>query len=326
MRLRTLLLVALTATSLSAAAQTTVAHFDMSLKNGQITESVSNTSYTVASQLPACTIASPSGDALRFDGYSNYVKAGLPVSTISTEAMTLSVTLAAESYPMMKVDVAEETPTFATICGNLDETGKKGFALELSSQGDLRARLYVDYSGGYMVTVDGSKKLPRGQWNMLTLTFDKSGNAINLYLNGEQIGTKRSNRCNLILGTNDFYIGKEATDVKSGPFLINTFCGAIDDIVINNEVAAPAAFTQQGVDFNYPAERYEGNIWHPQFHAMPSGSWTNETHGLIYSGGRYHVFFQKNPNGPYMSRLHWGQISSEDLYDWTEEPIAIYPG
>ena len=100
---------------------------DMSLNNGQITESVSNTSYTVVSQLPACTIASPSGDALRFDGYSNYVKAGLSASTISTETMTLSVTLAAESYPMMKVDVAEETPTFATICGNLDEAGKKGF-------------------------------------------------------------------------------------------------------------------------------------------------------------------------------------------------------
>lgn len=326
MKLKKLLLITLTAASLSATAQTTVAHFDMSLNNGQITESVSNTSYTVVSQLPACTIASPSGDALRFDGYSNYVKAGLSASTISTETMTLSVTLAAESYPMMKVDVAEETPTFATICGNLDEAGKKGFALELSSQGDLRARLYVDYSGGYMVTVDGSKKLPRGQWNMLTLTFDKSGNAINLYLNGEQIGTKRSNRCNLIIGSNDFCIGKDATDVKSGPFLINTFCGAIDDIVIYNEVATPTSFTQQGVDFNYPAERYADNIWRPRFHGMPSGSWTNESHGMIFSGGRYHVFFQKNANGPYMSRLHWGHISSENLYDWSEEPIAIYPG
>ena len=59
---------------------------------------------------------------------------------------------------------------------------------------------------------------------------------------------------------------------------------------------------------------------------MPSGGWTNESHGLIYSGGKYHVFFQKNANGPYMSRLHWGHISSENLYDWTEEPIAVYPG
>ena len=326
MKFGSLLFVALTTTSLNAIAQATAAHFDMSLNNGKITELVSNTSYTVSSQLTACTIASPNGDALRFDGYSNYVKAGLPASTISTETMTVNIILAAESYPMMQVDVAEETPTYATICGNLDETSKSGLALELSSQGNLRARLYVNYSGGYMVTIDGSKKLPRGQWNLLTLTFDKGGNAINLYLNGEQIGSKKSNKCDLIIGENDFYIGKDATELKAGPFLINTFCGAIDDIVINNEVAAPAAFTQQGVDFNYPTERYADNIWRPQFHGMPSGSWTNETHGMLFSNGRYHVFFQKNPNGPYMSRLHWGHISSENLYDWTEEPIAIYPG
>ena len=53
---------------------------------------------------------------------------------------------------------------------------------------------------------------------------------------------------------------------------------------------------------------------------------TNETHGMTYSRGRYHVFFQKNANGPYMSRLHWGHISSENLYDWQEKPIAVYPG
>ena len=59
---------------------------------------------------------------------------------------------------------------------------------------------------------------------------------------------------------------------------------------------------------------------------MPSGSWTNESHGMTYADGRYHVFFQKNANGPYMARLHWGHVSSADLCTWTEEPIALYPG
>ena len=305
--------------------QAQVAHFDMSLTDGKITESVSSQSYMVTSQLPACTIAGVDGDALRFDGYSNYVRAGLP-STLSDETLTILVTLAAESYPMMQVDVAETTPTYATICGNLDETGKKGFDLELSSQGDLRLRMYVDYGGGYLVTVDGSEKLPRGVWNNVTMTFDKAGNAVTLYLNGASIGSKKTNRCALLHSTTDFMIGKGAIDVKSGPFLINTFCGAIDDITVYNEVNIPTANGQQPTaNFNYPASRYEGSLWRPQFHGMPSGSWTNESHGLIYSGGRWHVFFQKNANGPYMSRLHWGHISSENLYDWTEEPIAIYP-
>lgn len=326
MTLKNLLtIVLLTACGTAATAQ--VAHYDMSLSEGKIMEQVSNLSYGVASQLPACTVNGLDGEALRFDGYSNFVKAGLPVSMFSAETLTLSVVLAAESYPMMQVDVAETTPSYATVCGNLDETGKKGFALELSSQGDLRVRMYVNYGGGYLITVDGSEKLPRGVWNHVAMTFDKDGNDVSLYLNGDKIGSKKSNKCALLHSTADFMIGKDATDKKSGPFLINTFCGAIDDIAIYNTATVPdMAMSGHSSALNYPASRYEGSLWRPQFHGMPSGSWTNETHGMIYSGGKYHVFFQKNANGPYMSRLHWGHISSENLCNWTEEPIAIYPG
>ena len=59
---------------------------------------------------------------------------------------------------------------------------------------------------------------------------------------------------------------------------------------------------------------------------MPAAGWTNECHGMAYSDGRYHLFFQKNADGPYMARLHWGHISSENLYDWREEKIALAPG
>ena len=325
MRLKNLLLMALTvALGTETMAQTAAAHFDMTLKEGKITESVSNTDYQVASQLPACNVAGIDGQALRFDGYSNYVRAGVPVSTLSTEALTVSVVLAAETYPMMKVDVAEDTPTYGTICGNLD--GKAGLALQLSSQGDLRFQFGSAYSGGFLFTIEGNKKLPRGEWCAVTAVLDKAGNSAKLYLNGEEIGSSRMSRSDIVHSTADFYIGKDATDVKSGPFLINTFCGLIDDIAIYNEVKTPASFSAQAADFNYPSERYADNIWRPQFHGMPSGAWTNETHGMTYSDGRYHVFFQKNANGPYMSRLHWGHISSENLYDWREEPIAIAPG
>ena len=148
MKLRTISLFAFTAMVTAAEAQAPAARFDMSLNGGQITELNSGQSYIVASQLPVCTVDGLDGKALRFDGYSNYVKAGLPVSNLSTEKLTVNVVLAAETYPMMKVDVAEDKLTYGTICGNLDEAAKKGFALELSSQGDLRLRVYVNYSGG----------------------------------------------------------------------------------------------------------------------------------------------------------------------------------
>lgn len=331
MRLKTLFMTSLAVlTATQVQAQEAVARFDMSLTNGSITETVTQAPYTVQSQLEAFTVKGLDGEALRFDGYSNYIKAGLPVSSLSEEALTVSVVLAAETYPMMQVDVAEETPTFATICGNLDEEAKKGFAWQLSSQGDLRFR--YGSANGFLMTVSGDKKLERGQWAVLTAVLDKAANAATIYLNGQSIGTGRMSNTGIAHGGSDFYIGKDATDVKSGPFLINTFCGLIDDIAIYNEVFSTelvntvAPETLPLPDFHYPAERYADNLWRPQFHGMPSGGWTNETHGMIYSGGKYHVFFQKNANGPYMSRLHWGHISSENLYDWTEEPIAIAPG
>lgn len=312
--------------SMKAVAQQPVVHFDMSLtQDGKITESVTKNAYAVTSQLPAFAVKSIDGDALRFDGYSNYVQTGISSSSMSTTALTLTVTLAAESYPMMKVDVAEDTPTYACIFGNVDENNKKGIALELSSQGDLQLRFAS--SDGFIYGIKGNKKLVRGQWNQVTAVLNKSGNSAKLYLNGEEIGTGRMNRKDIAHSTSNFFIGKSAEEMKEGLFHINTFCGLIDDIAIYNEAQTPSAFSSaETPDFNYPASRYEGSLWRPQFHAMPSGSWTNESHGLTYSNGRWHVFFQKNANGPYMSRLHWGHISSANLYEWTEEPIAVYPG
>lgn len=312
--------------SMKAVAQQPVVHFDMSLtQDGKITESVTKNAYAVTSQLPAFAVKSIDGDALRFDGYSNYVQTGISSSSMSTTALTLTVTLAAESYPMMKVDVAEDTPTYACIFGNVDENNKKGIALELSSQGDLQLRFAS--SDGFIYGIKGNKKLVRGQWNQVTAVLNKSGNSAKLYLNGEEIGTGRMNRKDIAHSTSNFFIGKSAEEKKEGLFHINTFCGLIDDIAIYNEAQTPSAFSSaETPDFNYPASRYEGSLWRPQFHAMPSGSWTNESHGLTYSNGRWHVFFQKNANGPYMSRLHWGHISSANLYEWTEEPIAVYPG
>lgn len=320
---------ALMLAAVPAMAQQQSAQFTMALNGANITERVSGQPYSVNSQLAPFTVKGIDGDALRFDGYSNFVKAALPAS-VSTETMTFSVLLAPETYPMMNTAEAENTPTFATICGNLSDGGKKGFAFQLSSQGDVRFAYGSAYSGGYATSVNGTKKLPRGQWSRLTAVYSKADNAVTLYLNGEQIGTGRTNRMALNPSTDTFWIGKDATELKGFGMHINTFCGLIDDISIYNaaltadQIAAlPLASTLP--DFAYPASRYAESLWRPQFHGMPTGGWTNECHGMTYSDGKYHVFFQKNANGPYMARLHWGHISSEDLCSWTEEPIAIAP-
>jgi sucrose-6-phosphate hydrolase SacC (GH32 family) len=63
----------------------------------------------------------------------------------------------------------------------------------------------------------------------------------------------------------------------------------------------------------------------PICHAQPPRAWTNEPHGLIHWGGKYHLFYQKNPNGPYWGHIHWGHMTSPDLLRWTEMPVALAP-
>ena len=319
------------ATMTVAYAQQPVVHFDMtSAADGTITELVSKQKYAVNSQLPVCDVEGLTDKALLFDGYSNYVKAQLTDGVMSTSQLTLNVVLAAETYPMMNTGEAEITPTYGTICGNLDAEGKSGFALQVSSQGHLRFTFVSEYAKGYTFTINGSEKLTLGHWNQVTAVLDKNNNAATLYLNGNSIGTCRMSRSDMLASTEPFYIGKSPNELKMGSFHINTFCGMIDDIAVYNEALTPDQLPQVQLstrpDFNYPASRYAASLWRPQFHGMPSAGWTNECHGMAYSDGRYHLYFQKNANGPYMARLHWGHISSENLYKWREEPIAIAPG
>jgi len=313
---------------LQATAGDIVASFDMALKDGCIVDAVSGSSYEVATNgsLAPLNVKGARGEALRFDGYANYIVASLPEKTL--QEFTFSAWIAPEGYPMMNATEAETTPTFATVAGCLDENGKTGFALQLSSQGDLKAKFYSKKFPGEIVATE---KVPLRQWSHIVLTLKTDGK-LYLYNNGALLGSTKT-MGEISLGAGELRIGKSADTLKSGEFNINTFCGLIDDICLydTEESSVIADNTAENApDFAYPASRYEeggiySRLWRPSFHAMPSGSWTNECHGMAYSGGRYHLFFQKNPNGPYMARLNWGHLSSADLCHWQEENIAFSP-
>ena len=163
-------------------AQQSSVHFDMTVIDGALKESVSNGTFTIVSQLPALSVAGVSGEAMRFDGYSNYVKAKLTNNPLSTTNLTINIILAPETFPMMNTAEAENTPTYATVFGNLDETAKKGFAIKLSSQGHLRFTFASAYAKGYLFTIDSSEKLPLGRWSQITAVLNKDANLAALYL------------------------------------------------------------------------------------------------------------------------------------------------
>jgi beta-fructofuranosidase len=63
----------------------------------------------------------------------------------------------------------------------------------------------------------------------------------------------------------------------------------------------------------------------PRLHRRPDHGWINDPNGLAVIDGRFHVFYQYNPDAPVHANIHWGHVSSTDLVRWRQEPIALAP-
>lgn len=297
-------------------------------EDGQVTETVKNKSYIVrgkhADNVPAVV-----GKGLRTDGYSSFVQVPLSNYSLSTQTLTVSFWTACQTYPMMVLDVADNRESAIISC--LDDTNKKGFAFFLYSQGRYGFTCYVN---GEKKTLSPAALFPKQEWVNLCATIDAANGSIVLYQNGQQVASAYGKGA-INLPTTNLYIGKSSVDVKADQFYLNTYNGVIDELQVYNEVLSPNEIAQRStlnsqlspiaMSLNIPASHWERDITRPRHHAMPAANWMNESHGMAYADGKYHVFFQKNGNGPYMSRLHWGHVSSEDLCNWTEELIAIAP-
>lgn len=316
--------IAAAAATLSLSAER-VAHFPMDVRDGQIVEAVSGERFAVGGHFAPENVDGAVGKALRFDGFTSHIDARLGnILPSGAKKLTVSVWVALPCYPIIQIDTDTSEKTAIVTCLNTDD--KTGFGFYVGFNGKYSFRTYI---GGWPVNIDVDTPLPVYQWNNLTAVIDCDARSVRLYNNGTEVGSSRANG-SISFAPSAFYMGQSSASRMEGPFELMSFNGLIDDVSIWNEALDAATIAgwkaENAPDLDIPASRFADDMLRPRFHGMPAAGWTNECHGLVYSGGRYHLFFQKNADGPYMARLHWGHISSENLYDWREEKIAIAPG
>jgi len=74
----------------------------------------------------------------------------------------------------------------------------------------------------------------------------------------------------------------------------------------------------------------ENDPHRPIYHFTGPESWINDPNGPIYHKGKYHLFYQFDPNVPAgggyaRSARCWGHAVSDDLVHWEDWPVAVWP-
>jgi beta-fructofuranosidase len=63
----------------------------------------------------------------------------------------------------------------------------------------------------------------------------------------------------------------------------------------------------------------------PQYHLLPAANWMNDPNAPIFWQGKYHMFYQYNPNGAFWGDMHWAHAVSADMVRWKHLPVALAP-
>jgi beta-fructofuranosidase len=72
------------------------------------------------------------------------------------------------------------------------------------------------------------------------------------------------------------------------------------------------------------AGNYTGAL-RPQIHYSPPTNFMNDPNGMFYLDGTWHLYYQYDATGLVAGNQHWGHATSQDLYHWTNQPIALFP-
>lgn len=267
--------------------------------------------------------------AFRSDGFSSSAKA--PLDLGDAQNFTVSMWTALESYPSDHETFVENIKPASFIN---QATKNRGFDIYIDTYGRWGAR--IETTSG-RVKLEAPDVFPVYAWAHIALRFDAPGRKAELLLDGNVVAEKRiSSSARLKPASTDLQIARSWEDTGFLVFMINGLNGAFDDVEVLREAKSVAEIKDQydamqaelpdaWASLIVPETRFANDHHRPRYHAMPPANWTNEPHGLVKANGRYHMFYQRTPNGPYKTQMHWGHISSEDLVTWKHHRDALWP-
>jgi hypothetical protein len=257
--------------------------------------------------------------ALRLDGYSVWINHVAKQLALRSRALTISAWMALESYPVDEAAIVQ--------LGNQPE-GEFRFSIDRWGYFQFGAR----QEGAWNVC-KSANPVQKAKWTHLAATYGDSGTT--LYQNGLPCGHGPASKYRpQFFKDVDFRLGRSPDcPVVAGTFPTGVLNGLLRDVrIFDGHLSARliADIVEESSPGTVPDLQINGpwcsdDPQRPLYHALPPRAWTNEPHGLIHWGGQYHLFYQKNPNGPYWGHINWGHMTSPDLYRWTEMPVALSP-
>lgn len=269
------------------------------------------------------------GAAWRSDGFSSYAEAALSLDPEA--AFTLSLWVALESYPSdREVPLGEIAPSSIV----QQASGGEGFDIFIDTFGRWGMRLATSAGG---LIVRAPQRFPLRRWSHLVATVDPAAGAMALYLDGNLIGlAKGQPGMRLCLAPVPLKLATPAVPARILDFTINRLNGAFDLLSVHPGALQAGQLAllpgppggrvpSAEASLQVPQTRFAADTLRPRVHPMPPANWTNEPHGLVYFNDVWHLFYQRTPNGPFKTQMHWGHLSSRDLVVWESQPDALRP-
>ncbi|MFE6333572.1 GH32 C-terminal domain-containing protein [Streptomyces sp. NPDC057798] len=274
------------------------------------------------------------GRALYFDGYSTLVTADGPGDLDPSAGLTLDVWIAPYAY-----EHGIDGKPQALVNQHDPDTGR-GFLLGLRRFGQIVFQLGF---GDGLIEVKGAPDEPaaKNRWTHVAATYDPAARQLRLYRDGRPIGTAATpDKAPVLAPDEPLLIGRHnRATLLNGEFHANMYMGLMDSLVIRpgtlDEPTARQEHTDQVAalpgrriprpDLTPHRSRFDGDRHRPQFHMLPPWHWMNEPHAPVYFKGKYHIFYQHNPLGPFWGQIHWGHAVSTDMVHWRDLPPALAP-